>query len=292
MAEKIHFHDSRSKMFPWKQDLEDQDQAYNPFIVAGKSLSEDANVFTTSGEMAPLTTILSDKIEVDSKEFKTFITLENKPKMSTVNFEGIRGIQSTSDLGSQASGVAVEFKKEPIEVNSVFISNKTKQGRGHPCVSETTTTTVEPQRLTRGRPPTAKIIADIDFYDKEIYSAMSNTTLMYSSEQKEVRYQRMRQFNNAASKRCRIKRKIEIEAQFDKQILLTARNMELRDKVTDLESQVTKIRTELFKIIKNKQSEKVITRSDQVQTHPALAQSTTCIPQNDTSILSFDLEFF
>ena len=292
MAEKIHFHDSRSKMFPWKQDLEDQDQAYNPFKVADKSLSEDANVFTTSGEMAPLTTILSDKIEVDSKEFKTFITLENKPKMSTVNFEGINCIQSTSNLESQASGVAVELKKEPIEVNSSFISNKIKQGRDHPCTSETTTTTIEPRRLPRGRPPKTTIIADIDLYDNQIYSAMSNTTLMHNSEQKEVRYQRMRQFNNAASKRCRIKRKIEIKAQFDKQIHLTARNMTLREEVTDLESQVTKVRTELFKIIKNKQSKKVITRSDQVHTHPALAQSTTCIPQNDTSILSFDLEFF
>jgi hypothetical protein len=87
-------------------------------------------------------------------------------------------------------------------------------------------------------------------------------------------------------------KKTKIETQFDKQILLTARNMELRDKVADLESQVTKIRTDLFNISKNKQSEKVITSSDQVQTHPALAQSTTYIPQNDTSILSFDLEFF
>jgi hypothetical protein len=48
-------------------------------------------------------------------------------------------------------------------------------------------------------------------------------------------------------------KKTKIETQFDKQILLTARNMELRDKVADLESQVTK------------QSGKVITGSDQVQ---------------------------
>ena len=80
--------------------------------------------------------------------------------------------------------------------------------------------------------------------------------------------------------------------QCDREIYLTARNITLREEVIDLESQVTKVRTELFKIIKNKQSKKVITRSDQVHTHPALAQSTTCIPQNDTSILSFDLEFF
>ena len=292
MAEKIHLHDSRLKMFTWKQDLEDQDQSYKPFTVAGNNLSDDANVFTTSGEKAPLTVILNQKREINSKEFKTYITLENKPRLSTINFEGINCIQSNSKLENKASGVTVELKDEPTEVNSSVISNEIKQGRDHPCTSETTTTTIKPRRLPRGRPPKTTIIADIDLYDNQIYSAMSNTTLMYNSEQKEVRYQRMRQFNNAASKRCRIKRKIEIKAQFDKQIHLTARNMTLREEVTDLESQVTKVRTELFKIIKNKQSRKVIKRSDQVHTQPTLAQSTTSNPQNDTSILSFDLEFF
>jgi hypothetical protein len=273
-------------MFPWKQDLEDQDQAHNPFEVAGQVLPEDANVFTTSGEMALLTTVLNDKIDVNSKEFQTFIALENEPEMSTINFEDIRGIPSTSGLGSQASGFAVGIKEEPIEANSVFISNLAKQGRGRPRVPRTATTIVEPPRKPRGRPPTAQIVADVDSYDKDSSSAMS------SSEQKEHRYKRMRQFNNAASKRCRINRKIKFETQGDKQILLTARNMELKDKVADLESQVAKIRTDLFHIIKNRQSEQILTSSDQVQTHPALAQSTTYIPQNDTSILSFDLEFF
>ena len=273
-------------MFPWKQDLEDQDQAHNPFEVAGQVLPEDANVFTTSGEMALLTTVLNDKIDVNSKEFQTFIALENEPEMSTINFEDIRGTPSTSGLGSQASGFAVGIKEEPIEANSVFISNLVKQGRGRPRVPRTATTIVEPPRKPRGRPPTAQMIANVDSYDRDSSSAMS------SSEQKEHRYQRMRQFNNAASKRCRINRKRKFKTQEDEQILLTARNMELKDKVADLESQVTKIRTDLLHIIKNRQSEQVITSSDQVQTHPALAQSTTYIPQNDTSILSFDLEFF
>jgi len=50
MAEKIHLHDSRLKMFTWNQDLEDQDQSYKPFTVAGNNLSNDANTLTTSGE--------------------------------------------------------------------------------------------------------------------------------------------------------------------------------------------------------------------------------------------------
>ena len=61
MAEKIHLHDSRLKMFTWNQDLEDQDQSYKPFTVAGNNLSNDANTVTTSGEKAPLTVILNQK---------------------------------------------------------------------------------------------------------------------------------------------------------------------------------------------------------------------------------------
>jgi hypothetical protein len=130
------------------------------------------------------------------------------------------------------------------------------------------------------------MVADVDSYDRDSSSAMS------SSEQKEHRYKRMRQFNNAASKRCRINRKRKFETQEDEQILLTARNMELKGKVADLESQVAKFKTALFDMIKKRKTEQVQTSSEQVQTHPAVAPSTASIPQNDPSILSFDLEFF
>ena len=291
MAEKIHLHDSRLKMFTWNQDLEDQDQSYKPFTVAGNNLSNDANTLTTSGEKAPLTVILNQKREINSKEFKTYITLENKPRLSTINFEGINCIQSNSKLENKSSGVTVKLKDKPKEVNSSIISNEIEQGRDHPCTSETTTTTMKPRKF-RGRPPNSTISADIDLYDNQTYSAMSNTTLMNNSEQKEIRYQRMRQFNNAASKRCRIRRKIEIKMQGDRETYLTTRNITLRKEVIELEAQVNKVRTELFKIIKNKQSRKIIKRSDQVHIQHTLAQSTTSDLQNDTTILSFDLEFF
>merc|ERR1711956_82480 len=118
-----------------------------------------------------------------------------------------------------------------------------------------------------------------DSYDMDSSSAMS------SSEQKEHRYQRMRKLNNAASKRCRINRKRKNETQDDDQILLTARNMELKGKVADL-------KTAIFDMIKKRKTEQVQTSSEQVQTRPAAAPSTASNPQNDPSILSFDLEFF
>ena len=141
-------------------------------------------------------------------------------------------------------------------------------------------------RRPRGRPPTAQMVANVDSYDMDSSSAMS------SSEQKEHRYQRMRQLNNAASKRCRINRKRKFEIEEDEQILLTARNMELKGKVADLESQVAKFKTAIFDMIKKRKTEQVQTSSEQVQTHPAEAPSTASNSQNDSSILSFDLEFF
>ena len=68
--------------------------------------------------------------------------------------------------------------------------------------------------------------------------------------------------------------------------------MELKGKVADLESQVAKFKTAIFDMIKKRKTEQVQTSSEQVQTHPAEAPSTASNSQNDSSILSFDLEFF
>jgi hypothetical protein len=226
-----------------------------------------------------LATVLNDEIDVNSEEFQNFIALENEPdtEMSTINYEDIMGTPSTSGMGSPVSGFSVEIKEEPMEATGVFMSKPVKKGRGRPRVPRTAV--VEPPRRPRGRPPTAQMVADVDSYDRDSSSAMS------SSEQKEHRYQRMRQLNNAASKRCRINRKRKQETQEDEQILLTARNMELKGKVADLESQVAKFKTAIFDMIKKRKTEQVETSSEQVQ-------STASNPQNDSSILSFDLEFF
>merc|ERR1712203_1038360 len=273
-------------MFPelqeGSQNSEDPFQAHNPFEVTGQVLPEEANVidenpFTASGEMDLLATVLNDEIDVNSEEFQNFIALENEPdtEMSTINYEDIMGTPSTSGMGSPVSGI--EIKEEPMEATGVFMSKPVKKGRGRPRVPRTAV--VEPPRRPRGRPPTAQMVADVDSYDRDSSSAMS------SSEQKEHRYQRMRQLNNAASKRCRINRKRKQETQEDEQILLTARNMELKGKVADLESQVAKFKTAIFDMIKKRKTEQVQTSSEQVQ-------STASNPQNDSSILSFDLEFF
>merc|ERR1712172_424248 len=252
------------------QDSEDPFQAHNPFEVTGQVLPQEANAidenpFTASGEMDLLATVLNDEIDVNSEEFQNFIALENEPdtEMSTINYEDIMGTPSTSGMGSPASGCsAIEIKEEPMEATGVFMSKPVKKGRG--------------------RPPTAQMVADVDSYDRDSSSATS------SSEQKEHRYQRMRQLNNAASKRCRINRKRKQETQEDEQILLTARNMELKGKVADLETQVAKFKTAIFDMIKKRKTEQVQTCPEVVSTTSTAASNS----QNDPSILSFDLEFF
>ena len=78
-----------------------------------------------------------------------------------------------------------------------------------------------------------------------------------------------------------------METQEADQIPLTARNMELKGKVADLESQVTKFKTAILDMIKKRKTE-------QVKTCPEVASMTSTAPsysEIDPSILNFNLEF-
>ena len=111
------------------------------------------------------------------------------------------------------------------------------------------------------------MVANVDSSDMESSSAMS------SSEQVEHRYQRMRQLNNAASKRSRINRDRKFKTQEDNQILLTAKNMELKGKVADLESQVAKFKTAISNMMKKRTTKHVQTCQE--------GASATSNPQNN-----------
>jgi hypothetical protein len=97
-------------------------------------------------------------------------------------------------------------------------------------------------------PPTAQMVANVDSFD------MDSSSVMSTSEQNKHRYRRMLQSNNAASKRYQINRKRKLENQEADQILLTARNMELKGKVVVLESQVAKFKTAILDMIKKRKT--------------------------------------
>jgi len=162
---------------------------------------------------------------------------------------------------------------------------------------------VEPARRPRGRPPSTPMYAQVERLDYESSSAMS------SEEQKDLRYRRMRELNNAASKRCRINRKRKFTDMEEEQTLLAARNMELKNKVADLESQVSKFKTAIFDMIKKRKTEHVQARTEQVQTRTEQVQTRTeqvqtSLPSaaatatsslstiDESTVLSFDLDLF
>ena len=67
----------------------------------------------------------------------------------------------------------------------------------------------------------------------------------------------MRQLNNAASKRSQINHERKFETQEDNQILLIAKNMELKGKVADLETEVAKFKTAISNMMEKRATKHV-----------------------------------
>jgi hypothetical protein len=134
-----------------------------------------------------------------------------------------------------------------METLGVLITKPVKRGCGGSSVPKTAV--VGPPRRTRGHPQIAQSLANVDSDN------MDNSSAISSSKQKEHRYQRRLQSNNAAFQRYQMNRKRKLETQ---------------------EADLKKRKTE------------------QVKTCPEVASMTSMASsnfQNDPSILSFKLEF-
>merc|ERR1712047_180912 len=94
------------------------------------------------------------------------------------------------------------IKEEPMDFDDPDWTTEEpekKRGRGRPRIPRPYP---EPPKRPRGRPPTAATVAVINEYD---------SSTMSEGDQKLVKYRRMRDLNNAASKRCRVNRKRKFE---------------------------------------------------------------------------------
>merc|ERR1711963_1137696 len=89
-------------------------------------------------------------------------------------------------------------------------------------------------RRPRGRPPTARPFADVSAYE--------DTSGMSSEEAKDLKYRRMRDLNNAASKRCRLNRKMKFDKMEIEEQQLLAKNTQLKAQVEGLENQVNRLK--------------------------------------------------
>jgi len=280
---------SANSLFP---DLQNQDEdltAHNPLEVTGQVQVKpeeveniDATSFAKPGEMDLLATLMNDEIGADSEEFKKFVEVEPNVPESTIDFGALYG-PSTS-----TASASFEVKDEPMEVVTFVPEevNETpvKRGRGRPRVPRTQP---EAPRRPRGRPPTAATFANIQDYE--------SSSNMSSEELQDVRYRRMRDLNNAASKRCRVNRKRKTEAQETEEILEAARNIELKNTVKDLESQVAQFKTAIFDLIKKRKIEKTLEATSTSVSGASTStgsSATSGTSQPEMAVMSFDLDMF
>ena len=115
---------------------------------------------------------------------------------------------------------------------------------------------IVPVRRPRGRPATAPEYANVSEIDNEI-------EIMSGPQKKEAKYRRMRDLNNAASKRCRVNRKRKFEEMETEVQREEARNAKLKIQMEALEIQVDNFKKMIIDMIKTKKHNQQITVQQQ-----------------------------
>merc|ERR1711944_380711 len=103
---------------------------------------------------------------------------------------------------------------------------------------------------------TAATVADVLDYDSS--SALS------SEEKKAHKYRRMRDLNNAASKRCRLNRKRKMGDMEQEEEELKEKNMRLQIQVQQLEKTVEKVKSAVFMMVEKTKTKNAATVNQEV----------------------------
>jgi len=276
-------------LFPEDQQEEEDLTGHNPLLVTGQVMSQvkkrlngpiatitvptilHESPYPQSGEEDLLSMVDDDNIKSDSKRFKNYVKVDNR---SVITAKDVMEILSSTP-SSPSSSTSGEFEKQQIELKpeTEKCQKIVKRGRGRPRLLKT-----EPEapKRPRGRPATAPEWVDVENY--------GSSSSMSSDELQDVRYRRMRDLNNAASKRCRNNRKRKFQNEEGEITLLAAKNMELKGILGDLESQVKKFKSALDLII-NKNKKQQVEKPSTI-TNSSLATTS----QSDPCEIEFEFE--
>lgn len=180
--------------------------------------------------------VLDETIQPDSEEFQNY-----------VNDVGVvPGAYETLDLGAligpSTSSTEFKVKEEPHVQGVADHVTIVKRGRGRPRLPKPE---VEPPRRPRGRPPTASTVAVL-------------------REDSTDKYRRMRDLNNAASKRCRMNRKRKMGAMEKEEEELKEKNMRLQIQVHQLEKTVEKVKSAVFMMVEKTKTKNAATVNQEV----------------------------
>merc|ERR1719461_2203053 len=148
----------------------------------------------------------------------------SQPHCLTVNLQDIN--ETNESNVAQLASVG-ESEEEPARVETTPVTTPARRGPGRPRKQRT-----ECVAKRRGRP--AKVYTSSENTNEHHnYSTDSSST-----STADRRYRRMRDLNNVASQRCRLKRKLKMQNAIDELQLSEEKNTELKMKVRTLEEQV------------------------------------------------------
>merc|ERR1712038_495717 len=168
-----------------------------------------------------------------------FLTLNPQDISNSNEFEVVN-----EDAAPQVATVdTVEVDAAPVQP---------RRGPGRPRKPRTTEKVAKP----RGRPARVHLNIENVMADHHNHSNGSSNSKMTTNER---RYRRMRDLNNVASQRCRLKRKEKQQARIDELTQEQDKNRELSMKVRLLEEQVAALKKHFIKKISNPRS--VVTTS-------------------------------
>jgi len=169
----------------------------------------------------------------------------SQPDCLTVNLLDIN-VPNESNVAQLAS--VGESEKETASVETTPVTTPARRGPGRPRKPRT-----ECVAKRRGRPA-------------KVYTSSENTNEHHnydssSTSTAERRYRRMRDLNNVASQRCRLKRKLKMQNAIDELQLSEEKNTELKMKVRILEEQVKTLKKHFINKISNPEKKVIVVPS-------------------------------
>jgi len=171
----------------------------------------------------------------------------SQPECLTVNLLDIN-VPNESNVAQLAS--VGESEKETASVETTPVTTPARRGPGRPRKPRT-----ECVAKRRGRP--AKVYTSSENTNE--HHNYSNDTSSASTAER--RYRRMRDLNNVASQKCRLKRKFKMQNAIDELKLSEEKNTELKMKVRILEEQVKTLKKHFINKISNPAKKVVVVPS-------------------------------
>jgi len=222
--------------------------------------------------------VMDETIGADIETFNTHFNI-TEDQVATINVDDLFDPQPST---STANNITIKTEvTEEVDGDEDYVPVPAKRPRGRPRLPRSEDTlpryvnftkfsysanqaelnsdnkdNIAPVRRPRGRPATAPEYANVSEIDSEI-------EIMSGPQKKEAKYRRMRDLNNAASKRCRVNRKRKFEEMETEVQREEARNAKLKIQMEALEIQVDNFKKMIIDMIKTKKHNQQITVQQQ-----------------------------